>query len=377
MEDRVGLRTWLEVDTDAIRNNIAELMKNAAPSVKVCATIKADGYGHGAVELAKRLKGTADYYAVSCEYEALELAEAGITEPILILGKTWPANYPELLRYGIRMNIYTEEDGKALSEAAVRLGKTAYVHFSVNTGMNRIGFQPTEESADAVVRIAALPGIAAEGLFSHFATADEEDETSADLQWERYCGFRRMLEQRGLKLPIYHMANSATASRHPERDMDMARLGISLYGISALCDPVPEPAELRQAISFKSRVSLVKQVAAGEGVGYGLTFVAKDTRTIATVPVGYADGYMRTFSNRAYVLIRGQKAPVAGRVCMDQMMVDVTDIPGVEAGDIVTLFGYDGDQFISVADMAAMAGTIPHEVLVNLSRKRVPHIYIS
>lgn len=364
--------TWVKIDLSAIEANIDAVAAKA--NVPVMAVIKADAYGHGAVPIARLLEKKCAFFGVSSMLEAMELRSAGIRLPILILGATPDDAYPLAVREDIRPAIFTWESACALSRAATAQGKTARLHFAVDTGMSRIGLQVTEEAADLCARIAALPGLVCEGLFSHFATADETDLTRARAQAARFADFDAMLKARGLKIPIRHLNNSAGVMNFSEH-YDMVRSGIVTYGLYPSSEVDPGDLPLRPALSWYSRVTHVKTLPAGREISYGGTFVTtRDTR-VATVAVGYADGYHRSLSGRFYVLIRGRKAPILGRVCMDQLMVDVTDIPDAAAGDTVTLAGRDGKERITIEELAAAAGSFNYETVCGISR-RVPRVYL-
>ena len=364
--------TWVKIDLSAIEANIDAIAAKA--NVPVMAVIKADAYGHGAVPIARLLEKKCAFFGVSSMLEAMELRSAGIRLPILILGATPDDAYPLAVREDIRPAIFTWESACALSRAATAQGKTARLHFAVDTGMSRIGLQVTEEAADLCARIAALPGLVCEGLFSHFATADETDLTRARAQAARFADFDAMLKARGLKIPIRHLNNSAGVMNFSEH-YDMVRSGIVTYGLYPSSEVDPGDLPLRPALSWYSRVTHVKTLPAGREISYGGTFVTtRDTR-VATVAVGYADGYRRSLSGRFYVLIRGRKAPILGRVCMDQLMVDVTDIPDAAAGDTVTMAGRDGKERITIEELAAAAGSFNYETVCGISR-RVPRVYL-
>ena len=364
--------TRVEIDLDTISENFDAIRAKA--QAPVMAIIKADAYGHGAIPVARLLQDRCAFFGVSSILEALELRKAGLTIPILILGYTPVSAYPTAIAEGIRPAIFHYEDALALSEAAVQAGKPAPFHFVIDTGMSRIGFQVTEESADICAKIAALPGLQAEGLFSHFATADCEDLSRAKRQRELYDAFDVMLKERGVNIPIRHLNNSAGLMNF-DRPYDMVRSGIITYGMYPSDEVSPELLALKPALRWLSRVTHVKTLPAGREISYGGTYVTKKATVVATVPVGYADGYRRNLSGKFYVLIKGKKAPILGRVCMDQMMVDVTDIPGVEVGDRVTLIGQDGDEVITIEEISAVADSFNYEFACGISR-RVPRIYI-
>ncbi len=365
--------TYVNIDLDAIARNFASVRRRAG--VAVMAIVKADAYGHGAVPVALSLEPECAMFGVSSMGEAMELRRAGIGKPILILGHTPQDAYEEAIAHAIRPAIFRREDGYALSRAAEKLGKTAPFHFAVDTGMSRIGFQVTEEDADLCAEIAALPGLNAEGLFSHFATADSRDLQRTHRQAEAFRRFDTMLKERGVNIPIRHLNNSAGIVNFGGR-YEMVRSGIVTYGLYP-SDEVPrETLSLTPALSWYSHVSHVKLLSPGREISYGATFVTTRETVVATIPAGYADGYCRSLSNCFHVLINGRKAPILGRICMDQLMVDVTEIPDVVPGTKVTLIGTDGEETISMEDISANAGSFPYEFACGISR-RVPRNYLS
>ena len=363
--------TYLTIDLDRIAANFKAIQAKAG--VPVMAIVKADAYGHGAIQVAKQLQDSCRFFGVSSMLEALELRNAGIKTPILILGQIPPAAFSVAIREGIRPTIFRYEDAVALSETARKLGVEAPFHFAVDTGMSRIGFQATEEDADICAKIAALPGLITEGLFSHFATADCEDLTKSKVQAERFEAFDQMLQDRGVQVKIRHMDNSAGIMNF-SRHYGLVRAGIVTYGMYPSEEVDPADLSLQPALSWSSRVTCVKTLPAGREISYGGTYVTTKPTVVATIPVGYADGYRRALSGKFYVLIHGQKAPILGRICMDQMMVDVTDIPLVEVGDKVVLVGADGENVITMEEIAAAADTFNYEFVCGISR-RVPRYY--
>lgn len=365
--------TRVKIDLDAISANFDAICTKAG--VPVMAVVKADAYGHGAIQVARLLQDKCAFFGVSSMLEAMELRRAGLHTPILILGHTPVNAFPAAIEEGIRPAIFHYEDALALSAVAVAAGKTAPFHFAVDTGMSRLGFQMTEASADLCAEIAKLPGLVPEGLFSHFATADCEDLTRSRQQAERFDRFCQMLQQRGVQIPIRHMNNSAGLMNF-DRHYDMVRAGIVIYGMYPSSEVSPERLCLKPALQFLSRVTHVKTLPAGREVSYGGTYVTTKDTVVATVPVGYADGYRRSLSGRFHVLIHGRKAPIIGRICMDQLMVDVTGIPGVRVNDRVTLVGRDGDEEITMEQIAAAADSFNYEFVCGISR-RVPRIYVS
>ena len=364
--------TYVAVNLDAIAHNFEAICEKV--NVPVMVVLKANGYGHGAIEIARLLEEHADFFGVSSVSEALELQKAGFTTPILILGHTPVEALPVAVEHGFRTTISSLDDAKALSQEACKQGKAARFHFAVDTGMSRLGFQPTEESADTCQVISKLPGIFPEGLFSHFATADCADLTRAKLQADRFNGFFQLLKARGIKIPLRHMNNSAGLMNF-DNHYDMVRAGIVLYGLYPSAEVDPNLLKLKPALSWYSRVSHISLLPAGREISYGGTYVTTAPTKVATVPVGYADGYSRSLSGKFYVLIHGKKAPILGRICMDQLMVDVTDIPEVLVGDQVTLVGKDGDAQITVEQIAEAAGSFNYEFVCGISR-RVPRYYV-
>ena len=365
--------TYVKIDLDCIARNFAAVEEKAA--VPAMAIIKADAYGHGAVQVAKLLQEKCRFFGVSSMLEARELRQAGIRTPILILGQTPASAFPMAVREEIRPAIFRYEDALALSAEAVAQRKTAPFHFAVDTGMSRLGFQVTEEAADLCARIAELPGLYAEGIFSHFAGADCPDLTKAHVQAEKFDSFCAMLEARGLHIPIRHLDNSAGLVNF-DRHYDMVRSGIVTYGMYPSEDVPKEKLSIHPALSWHSRVTHVKTLEPGREISYGGTFVTTRPTVVATIPVGYADGYRRSLSGKFHVLIHGQKAPILGRVCMDQMMVDVTAISNVQPEDSVVLVGRDGNSEITMEEIAAAADSFNYEFVCGISR-RVPRYYCS
>jgi len=363
--------TYVSIDLDVIDANFDAIAAKAG--TQVMAVVKADAYGHGAVRVAKVLRDKCSFFGVSSMLEALELRQARILNPILILGHTPVSAFPEAICQNIRPTIFRWEDAVALSEAAVKLNKTAPFHFAVDTGMSRIGFQATEESADICAQIAKLPGLMAEGLFSHFATADCADLSEARAQAAAFDWFDAMLKERGVKIPIRHMDNSAGLMNF-ENHYEMVRSGIVTYGMYPSQEVCQENLAIRPALQWHSRVTHVKTLEPGRKISYGGTYVTTKSTTVATIPVGYADGYRRSLSGKFYVLIHGKRAPILGRICMDQMMVDVTDIPNVSINDKVVLVGIDGDETITMEQLAAAADSFNYELVCGISR-RVPRYY--
>ena len=364
-------RTTLQIDLDAIGSNIKKIKEKSG--VKFMAIIKADAYGHGAVEIARFTETECDFFGVACIDEALELRYAGIKKPILILGATPKSRFEDAIKNGIRISIFDHEGAVEFSSKASELGINAPFHFALDTGMNRIGFKPTEESANICRDISLLPSIYAEGLFSHFACADFEDLTKTNTQKEKYFRFVSMLEERGVNIPIKHLNNSAGILDFDEH-LDLVRSGIITYGLYPSDEVVKTIPDLTPAMRWESYISFLKEIDEGEEISYGGTFTTTRKTRVATIPVGYADGYPRCLSNKFYVLINGKKAPILGKICMDQLMVDVTDIPDAIKGNKVTLFGRDKDALISVEEISEAADSFNYEFICGISR-RVARIY--
>ena len=365
--------THVNIDLDAIGANLQQIQTHAG--AKVMAVIKADAYGHGAVSVARYLEGRCAFFGVANMAEALELRFAGIQTPILVLGRVDRASFAAVVEHNIRVPIFIYEDAACLSAEAVKQNKIAHIHFVVDTGMSRIGFQATEEAANMCVKIAQLPGLVAEGLFSHFATADMTDLSKTRKQAELFASFDAMLRSRGLEISLRHLDNSAGIINFGSH-YEMVRAGIALYGLEPSDEVDAAKLSLRPAMSWHSKVAYLKLLEEGREISYGGTYVTDRETLVATIPVGYADGYRRSLSGRFYVLIRGQRAPILGRVCMDQFMVDVTQIPGVQIGDPVVLMGTDGAQTITAEALAAAAESFNYEQVCDISR-RVPRVYLS
>ena len=363
-----SLRTWAEVDLDAITHNFMAARNHLPKDMKLLVTVKANAYGHGALRIAKLLASKVDYFALAAMDEAVQLRQAGISTPMLILGPVLPADYARAAKYDIALTVSSLAEARAISAC----GKKVTVHFALDTGMSRIGFPCTEEAAREIAEAAKLPGIYAEGLFSHFALADSKDKSYVNLQTEN---FRRMQKWIGMKFPVCHLYNSA-AITELEPEFDMAREGIILYGLLPSDEvDLSRIGGVKPAMALRSHVSLVKTLPAGIPVSYGCTYVTDKESVIATVMAGYADGVPRLLSNCGEVIIRGVKAPIVGRVCMDQFMVDVSHIPGVCAGDVVTIFGTDGEVTITADEVAVKARTIGYEVVCGIA-PRVPRVYL-
>ncbi len=365
-------RVYAQIDLDNIANNMSAVRKHVKKDTKVMAVVKANGYGHGALEVSKTaLYNGADYLGVAICEEGIWLRENNIHEPILILGYTPEAQNGLLAEYGLIQTVFSEQSAQAVSRAAVKHKKRVAVHIKIDTGMSRLGFLPDRDSVDAICRITSLPNIDVEGIYSHFATSSSEESTR--MQLCAFIGLLDRLKQRGIEPPLKHVSNSGALISYPDMHMDMVRAGILLYGLQP--HDGAHDIGLKPAMSLKTQISLIKTLPAGVGVGYGSTYHTSRETQVATVPVGYADGYSRDMANRGRVLVHGEYAHVIGAICMDQFMIDVTGIDGVKPGDPVTLFGTDGERSISVDELAAIQNTINYEIVCGIG-KRVPRVYV-
>ncbi|MBR5497632.1 MAG: alanine racemase [Clostridia bacterium] len=364
------IRTYAEIDLDAIENNFNELKKCVASGTKLCAVIKADGYGHGAVMLADLLKDKADYFAVATSDEAVELRNAGVTKPILILSYTHEDDFDILIDNNIEFTVFTSENALKLSLHAQKKGKNAKIHVAVDTGMSRIGVTPDENGLEEIKKFAQLDSLELTGIFSHFACADMTDKSVTELQMRRFKDFLAMLDENNISFPIRHISNSAAISETDDH-FDMVRMGISLYGLYPSEEVDKSKVKLIPAMTLRSHITHIKDVDAGEGISYGHIYKTTEKRTIATVCAGYADGYPRALSDTGTVTINGASAPIRGRVCMDQFMIDVTDIENVNIDDEVILFGRNG---VSAEEIGSMSMSFNYEVVCAVSR-RIPRVY--
>lgn len=374
MKNNKYYRVYAEINLDAIVKNVDNLMALTKENTGALAVVKADGYGHGDVAVAKAVAQKVTGYAVATLDEAVNLRENGVKKPILVLGYVDPYEFDILVSHEITATVFDVETAQLLADAARVQKKQAHCHIKVDTGMRRIGLEPDENGIAIVKQITALKELSADGIFTHFAASDETDKTSAEHQFKLFTDFTGRLEKEGIHFTYRHCANSAAVIDMPQVDLDMVRLGIAMYGMYPSDEVKKEKVELFPALDLKSHITMVKEIPAGEKVSYGGTFTTTRTAKLATVSVGYGDGYPRALSSKGYVLVRGQKAPIVGRVCMDQMMVDVTDIENVTRADIVTLIGKDGDAEITVEEIAALAGTFNYEFVCDLG-KRIPRSY--
>ncbi|MDI9508824.1 MAG: alanine racemase [Clostridiales bacterium] len=369
-------RAQANINIDAIRSNISQVKSKLKKDTKLMVIVKADAYGHGAVRVSQALQGeVADAYGVAIIEEAIELREAGITKPILILGYTPKEQFRLVISYDVIQTVYRYEMAEELSAEAINQGKTAKIHIKVDTGMSRLGFNDTDKSLEDIKKIASLEGVSIEGIFSHFAKADEADRESVKGQIERFDKFYDLLKQEGIYIPLRHMSNSAGMIEYPEAEYDMIRCGIVSYGVYPSNEVSQDVFSLQPAMDLKSHVVFIKEVEAGTGISYGSTYITKRKTRVATIPVGYADGYSRNMSNVGKVIIRKQYAPIIGRICMDYFMVDVTDIKDISEGDVVTLLGEEGSCKITIETLSEWSHSFPYEIMCTVG-KRIPRVYL-
>ncbi len=367
---------WAEVDLSAIASNMKQLRRAAAPGARIMGVVKANAYGHGAVPVSNAvLRNGADYLGVAILDEARELRQAGITAPILILGYTPCEQAEEAVNLDITQTVYSGEGAHAISQAAVKLKKQAKIHIKVDTGMGRLGFPADESSIAEIIKAAALPGIAVEGIMTHFSVADTADKEYTYHQYALFSEVISQLRNRGFPDVIKHAANSAALIDLPGVHLDMVRAGISVYGLYPSQEVQKGNLDLKPALSLKARVAYVKTVPADTSISYGRTFVTKGETRIATIPVGYADGYSRLLSNKAHALAYGVRVPVIGIVCMDQLIIDISEVPEVRVGDTVTLIGREGEQSVTADELADLIGTINYEIVCMIS-SRIPRLYV-
>lgn len=370
-------RIYATIDLDAVSYNLDSIQKKISSGTDIIAVVKADGYGHGALEISRMLERETRVFgfAVASAEEAFALREFGIQKPVLILGYTFAEDYEALVLQNIRPTVYSYEMAQAYDAAARKAGTKALLHIKIDTGMGRIGYPVTREAADEIAEIAALPGIEIEGLFTHFARADERDKTESRRQLALYREMLTLLEERHVYVTYRHCSNSAAIAEFSEADLDLVRAGIILYGLWPSEESNRDAICLRPVMELKSTVIHIKTLEAGSCISYGGTYRLTERKRIATIPAGYADGYPRSLSNKGYVLIRGKKAPILGRICMDQFMVDVTEIPDVKLLDPVTLLGRDGKEQISMEDLGRLSGRFNYEFACDIG-KRVPRYYV-
>lgn len=367
---------WAEINLDHLSHNMREVKRSIKQETLACAVIKADGYGHGAVEIAETLqKSGADRFAVATLTEAMELRQSGVTLPIMVLGYTPEVQFERILKHNIIQTIYTYEQGKFFSEKALERGEEITVHIKVDTGMSRLGFQTHEQDQEKIKKILSMKGLKVEGIFTHFAIADDEEKDFTYLQFEKFQALVKKLEKEGFHIPIKHVSNSAAIIDLPEMNLDMVRAGLMIYGLYPSEEVDHQNIKLKKVLELKSEIALVKDLEKGRGVSYGLIYETSETRRIATLPVGYADGFTRLLTEKAKVLINGKAYPIVGRICMDQSMVDITG-EEVNIGDAATIISSNDDDPNTVDDFAELLGTINYEIVCMISR-RVPRVYIS
>lgn len=376
MNDRLN-RAWAEVNLDNIAHNVREIRKITGSRAKIMGIVKADGYGHGVMEVAKTiLDNGVSYLAVSMLDEAIQLRNNGIGVPILILSYTDPKRAEEIIQNDVTQAVFSHDLAEALSAAAVKLGRSVRIHIKLDTGMTRVGFMPGYSAIKNVLQISRLPGIIVEGLFTHFASADEPDKTYTKMQFEKFMSICNELGRVGLHIPVKHAANSAAIIGFPETHLDLVRPGLIMYGMYPSDDVDRTRLSLKPAMTLKANVTMVKDVEAGTSISYGRVFTTSAPSVVATLPIGYADGYTRLLTGKGRVLIHGEYAPVVGRICMDQCMVDVTGLKNnVSVGDEAVLFGSQDGLEIPVEEVAAKIGTINYEVITLIGR-RIPRVYI-
>lgn len=372
-------RVWAEVDLDAIVDNVNTIRNSINKDTQIICVIKTDGYGHGAIPIAKALEKEEGVwgYAVATAEEAHALREQNLEKPILILGYTFPYCYERMIEDEVRPAVYMYDTAKLLSDKAVAMKKTCKIHLKIDTGMTRIGMTADEEGLALIRQIVELPGLEIEGIFTHFATADEVDKTKTVQQLRRFQMFvEKVEEELKIRIPMKHCSNSAGILEMPQANMDAVRAGIILYGLWPSKEVQDEhKVILAPALTLKTRVVYVKVVPRNTEISYGGTFTTFRDTHVATLCIGYGDGYPRSLSNVGYVLVNGQKAPILGRVCMDQLMIDVTDVDGdVCVGDAVTLIGRDGEEMITMEELGELSGRFNYELSCDLG-KRIPRIY--
>ena len=366
----------VEINLDNLAHNIKNIRKKVGKDTLIMAIVKANGYGHGAVEVSKIfLANGADRLGVSILQEGIELRKAGIKSDILILNYTSATLYKNIVKYNLTQNIYSYRDAKALSDVAVSLKKDVNIHIKIDTGMARVGFSPDDRSIKDIIKISKLPNIKIEGIFTHFARADEEDKSFTDLQFERFINIIEKLEEEGVYIRIKHASNSAASMDIEKYNLNRIRPGIILYGHYPSEEVKKDNLYIKPAMTLKSSISHIKTVEEGSGISYNHAYITEDKRKIGTLPIGYADGYSRILTGKSQVFINGKRVEVVGKICMDQMMIDVTDIDSVKIGDEVILFGYEEKNYPTVEEVACWLGTINYEVVCMISR-RVPRVYI-
>lgn len=370
-------RVFAQIDLDAIVYNLEQMKKNLDADTQIMAVIKTDGYGHGAVAIAKKIEPIPYIigFAVATAEEAFQLRRHGITKKILILGVYFEEQYEQLIEQNITLNIFQAETAVHLSKIATRLDKTVSLHLKLDTGMSRLGVPPSEEAVQLAKQIAACDHIKLEGIFTHFSKADETDKQPSYAQLKAFLAFIEKCREEGLYFQYQHCSNSAAIIDLRQANMNFVRAGISLYGLYPSGEVNKNAVPLKPVLSLKSKVVYLKEIPAGQAVGYGGTYVAPHAMKVATIPVGYGDGYPRGLSNKGDVLIRGQRAPIIGRICMDQFMVDVTHIEDVQLMDEAVLVGDSQKARINVDELSGLCGRFNYEFVCDLG-KRIPRVFV-
>lgn len=372
----MGKRTWAEINLNALLENFKEVRRITSPTAKIMAIVKADAYGHGVTEVTKKLAECGvDYLGVACLDEGKQLRRVGIKLPILILGASFQSEIEELLQNSLMPSVFSYDFAKEISDVAVRLGKKAKIHIKIDTGMSRIGLvagDDDEALCDTILKIAALPNIEIDGIFSHFSTSDEADDEYTNLQFERFSKICDMLKERNLNIPNRHIANSAAIVKYPKTHLDMVRAGVILYGLYPSHEIDSSSIKLTPVMTVKSKVTMLKTLPKDRGISYGKTYITNQPTKIATIPIGYADGYTRLFSGKAKMMVKNTPVSIVGRICMDQCMIDVTNVNTISTGDEVIIFGADT---VTADYLADLVGTINYEIVCMIS-KRVPRIYL-
>lgn len=368
---------WAEINLDNLAHNIREVRKNTNSHSLVTAVVKANGYGHGSVGIANTLLDNgADRLAVAILTEAIELRQAGIKAVLMVLGYTPSSQFDKLLEYDLIQTVYNSQDAKILSDLAVEMGKKAIIHIKLDTGMSRIGFLPTPEAVDEILAISKLPNIYIEGIYTHFAKADERDKIHVRGQFQKFADMLALLEEKGLNIEIKHVSNSAAIIDLPEYNLDMVRAGIMIYGLYPSEQVDREKIKLKPVMSLKARIAHLKTVEKDTGISYGQIFKTKKRSKIATLPLGYADGFTRLLTEKAQVYLSGKRVDVVGKICMDQCMIDVSELEDVKLGDEVIIFGYGQEGYPHADELAEKIGTINYEIVCMVSR-RIPRVYLS
>lgn len=368
---------WVEINLDNLEHNIKEVRKNINKDVLVTAVVKANAYGHGSVDVVNTfLENGADRLAVAMLTEAIELRNENVKLPILILGYTPSIQFDKVIEYDLIQTVYNYEDARILSDIATRMNKKATIHIKLDTGMSRIGFLPNEETVEKILQISKLSNVYMEGMYTHFAKADETDKTHTKKQFEKYMNICDELEKKGLHIKIKHVSNSASIIDLPDYNLDMVRAGIMIYGLYPSDEVNKNDILLKPAMTLKAKITHIKTVPEGTGISYGQIFKADKKSKIGTLPLGYADGFTRLFTGKSQVYVKGKKVDIVGKICMDQCMIDLTEVEEVSVGDEVILFGYGEEGYPTVDELAEKIGTINYEIVCMVGR-RVPRVYIS